>query len=156
MMYPVDLLWDLGVLCRTAGGSCAFIGQDDIVDMPHPSADYHEGCVMRVIPNPWLTSWQGGTFRQLRRNEILLDLVLIILRLSYLSDLSLIIRQSKKNIQQYAFDTTICCGDNLAVTVISSQGVDYCSVGYAKLEVIVPYKGPTRTLSRYCKVAIRI
>jgi len=25
---------------------------NDIVDMPHPSADYPEGCVMRVIPNP--------------------------------------------------------------------------------------------------------
>jgi hypothetical protein len=25
---------------------------NDIIDMPHPSADYHEGCVTRVIPSP--------------------------------------------------------------------------------------------------------
>ena len=56
-----------GEFSWTAGGSCAFIGRDDIVDMPHPSADYHEGCVIRVIPNPWLMSWQGGTFWQLRQ-----------------------------------------------------------------------------------------
>jgi hypothetical protein len=39
-----------GELSRIAGGSCAFVGQDDVVDMPHPSADCHEGCVIRVIP----------------------------------------------------------------------------------------------------------
>ena len=53
-----------GEFCWTAGGSGAFVGLDDIVDMPHSSADYHEGCVTRVIPSPWLTSWQGRTFWQ--------------------------------------------------------------------------------------------
>jgi hypothetical protein len=48
MMYPVDLPSDVGSFCQNAGGSCAFDGlHDDIVDMPHSSADYHEGCVIK-------------------------------------------------------------------------------------------------------------
>jgi hypothetical protein len=67
MMCPVNLPSDVGSFVEQQGVLVPLLAtwptkaRDDIVDMPHSSADYHEGCVTRVIPSPWLTSWQGGT-----------------------------------------------------------------------------------------------
>jgi hypothetical protein len=81
MMYPVNLPSDVGSFVEQQGVLVPFVGQDDIVDMPHSSADYHEGCVTRVMPSPWLTSCKGEHFDNFCQSEILLALVLKVLRL---------------------------------------------------------------------------